>query len=174
LASRLSGVERRDQGKDIASKGLGGSTKEAIERSTYESLRHAQWDGTYHVVLVPKRRKKALSGKVRQCLGSVFHAWASQRRSQMLEGHMVQDHVPRLLRLPPKYAGAEVVGSIKGKSAIAVARQWGGRKRTFNGEAFWARGDAVSTVGFEEEQIRRSIRDQDQREAEGEDEGGEC
>ena len=71
---------------------------------------------------------------------------------------MVQDHVHMLIRIPPKYSVAEVVGYIKGQSAIAVARQCGGRKRNFNGEAFWARGYAVSTVGFEEEQIRRYIR----------------
>jgi putative transposase len=142
--------------------------------STYESLSHSQWDGKYHVVFVPKRRKQTLSGKVRKFLGAVFHAWASPRRSEILEGHMVQDHVHMRSRIPPKYAVAEVVGSIKGKSAIAVARQCGGRKRNFHGEAFWARGYAVSTVGCEEEQIRRSIRSQEQLETEGEDEDGAC
>jgi putative transposase len=140
--------------------------------STYESLSHSKWDYKYHVVFVPKRRKKTLYGKVRKCLGAVFHAWASQRRSEILEGHMVQDHVHMLIRIPPKYSVAEVVGYIKGKSAIAVARQCGGHKRNFHGEAFWARGYAVSTVGFAEEQIRRSIRSQEQLETEGEDEDG--
>ena len=125
------------------------------------------------MVFVPKRRKKTLYGKVRKFLGSVLHALASQRRSEILEGHMVQDHVHMLIRIPPKYSVAEVVGYIKGKSAIAVARQFGGRKRNFNGETFWARGYAVSTVGFEEEQIRRYIRSQEQLETEGEDEDGE-
>ena len=141
--------------------------------STYESLSHSKWDCKYHVVFVPKRRKKTLYGKVRKFLGSVFPELASQRRSEILEGHMVQDHVPMLIRIPPKYSVAEVVGYIKGQSAIAVARQFGGRKRNFNGEAFWARGYAVSTVGFEEEQIRRYIRSQEQLETEGEDEDGE-
>jgi len=98
---------------------------------------------------------------------------ASQRRSEILEGHMVQDHVHMLVRIPPKYFVAEVVGYIKGKAASAVARQLGGRKRHFNGEAFWARGYAVSTVGFEEEQIRRYIRSQEQLETEVKDEDGE-
>ena len=124
------------------------------------------------MVFVPKRRKKTRYGKVRKFLGSVLHALASQRRSEMLEGPMVQDHVHRLIRIPPTYSVAEVVGYIKGKSAIAVARQFGGRKRNLNGEAFWARGDAVSTVGFEAEQIRRYIRSQEQLETEGEDEDG--
>jgi putative transposase len=141
--------------------------------STFESLSHSRWDCKYHVVFVPKCRKKALYGKIRKFLGPVFHELASQRRSQLLEGHRVQDHVPMLIRIPPKYPVAEVIGYLKGKSAIAVARQFGARKRNFNGEQFWARGYAVSTVGFEEEQIRKYIRNQEQLDAQGSDEDGE-
>ena len=90
-----------------------------------------------------------------------------------MEGHMVQDHVHMLIEIPPKYAVSEVVGYLKGKSAIAVARQFGGRKRNFNGEVFWARGYAVSTVGFEEEEIRRYIKHQEQLGDDSSDEGGE-
>jgi putative transposase len=133
-----------------------------MDMSTYESLSHSKWDCKYHIVFVPKGRKKELYGKVRKFLGPVFHELAAQRRSEILEGHMVQDHVHMLIRIPPKYSVAEVVGYLKGKSAIAVARQFGGRKRNFNGETLWARGYAVSTVGFEEEQIRRYIRNQEQ------------
>jgi putative transposase len=141
--------------------------------STYESLSHSKWDCKYPIVFVLKGRKKEIYGQVRRLLGPVFHEWAAQRRSQILEGHMVQDQVHLLIRIPPKYSVAEVVGSIKGKSAIAVARQFGGRKRHFNGEAFWARGDAVSTVGFEEDQMRRYIRDQQQLDAQGKEEDGD-
>ena len=141
--------------------------------STYESLSHSKWDCKYHIVCVPKGRQKELYGKVRKFVAPVFHELASQRRSQILEGHMVQDHVHMLIRIPPQYAVAEVVGYLKGKSAIAVARQFGGRQRNFNGEAFWARGDAVSTVGFEEDQIRRYIRDQQQLDEQGKDEDGD-
>ena len=141
--------------------------------STYESLSHSKWDCKYHIVFVPKGRKKELYGKIRKFLGPVFHELAGQRRSQILEGHMVQDHVHMLIRIPPKYSVAEVVGYIKGKSAIAVARQFGGRKRNFTGETFWARGNAVSTVGFEEEQMRRDIRDQQQLDAQGKGEDGD-
>ena len=141
--------------------------------STYASLSHSKWDGKYHIVFVPKGRKKELYGKVRKFWGPVFHEWASQRRSQILEGHRGQDHVHMLIRLPPKYSVAEVVGYLKGKSAIAVARQFGGRNRNFNGETCWARGYAVSTVGFEEEQIRRYIRNQEQLDTQGEDEDGD-
>ena len=92
---------------------------------------------------------------------------AGQKGCQIKEGHMVNDHVHMLIKIPPKYSVAEVIGYIKGKSAIAVARQFAGRKRNFNGEKFWARGYAVSTVGYEEEQVRKYIRHQEQSGAKG-------
>jgi len=112
-------------------------------------------------VFIPKWRKKALYGKIRKFLAPVFHELAAQRGSKIMEGHMLLDHVHMLVRIPPKYSIAEVVGYIKGKSAIAVARQFGGRQRNFNGENLWARGYAVSTVGFEEAQVREYIRHQE-------------
>ena len=130
--------------------------------SSYESLAHSKWDCKYHIVFIPKGRKKLLYGKIRKYLVSVFHELASQRESKIVEGHMVQDHVHMLIKIPPKYSVAEVVGYLKGKSAIAVARQFGGRQRNFNGERLWARGYAVSTVGFEEAQIRAYIKQQEQ------------
>jgi putative transposase len=129
---------------------------------SYENLSHSRWDCKYHLVFVPKYRKKKLYGKIRKFLGSMFHELAKHKRCQILEGHMVGDHVHMLIKIPPKYAVSEIVGYIKGKSAIAVARQFGGRKRNFAGESFWARGYAVSTVGFEEEQIRKYIRNQEE------------
>jgi len=138
-----------------------------------ESLSHSKWECKYHVVFVPKYRKKVLYGKIRKFLGPVFHELAGQRRSKILEGHRVQDHVPMLIQIRPKYAVSEVIGYIKGKSAIAVARQFAGRKRNFNGESFWARGYAVSTVGFEEGQIRKYIRNQEQLEGQGSEDNGE-
>ncbi len=140
---------------------------------SYQSLSHSKWDCKYHLVFVPKFRKKVLYGKIRKFLGPVFRELASQRECEILEGHMVQDHVHMLLTIPPKYAISEVVGYIKGKSAIAVARQFSGRKRNFNGERFWARGYAVSTVGFEESQIKAYIKNQEQLDGnEGANEGG--
>src|SRR5262245_27728985 len=108
--------------------------------SSDESLRHAKWDGKYHVVLIPKGRKKAWYGKIRRFLGPVLRALAGQRGSTIVAGHRVQEHVHRLIRIPPQDAVAEVIGSIKGKRAIAVARQVGGRPRNLHGERFWARG----------------------------------
>ena len=86
---------------------------------------------------------------------------------------MIQDHVHMLIKIPPKYSVSEVIGYMKGKSAIAVARQFGGRQRNFNGERFWARGYAVSTVGFEEGQIREYIKNQEQIDGRGSNESGE-
>lgn len=126
----------------------------------YESLSHTKWDCKYHVAFVPKGRKRVLYGKIREFLKSVLHEMARQRESRIVEGPLVQDHVHMLIQIPPKHAVAEVIGYIKGKSAIAVARQFGGRKKNFNGERFWARGYAVSTVGFEEQEVRKYIRHQ--------------
>ena len=141
--------------------------------SNYESMNHSKWDCKYHVVFVPKGRKKELYGKIRKFLGPIFRELAQQRGSTILEGHMVQDHVHMLIKIPPKYAVAEVVGYMKGKSAIAVARQFGGRKKNFNGERLWARGYAASTVGFEESQIRTYIKNQEQLDGDGDNENGE-
>ena len=127
----------------------------------------------YRLVFVPKGRRKLLYEKIRTYLGSVFHELANQKRCRIIEGHMVQDHVHMLIEIPPKYAVSEVVGYIKGKSAIAVARQFSGRKRNINGEKLWARGYAVSTIGFEESQIKRYIQNQEQLDGKGSDEEGE-
>ena len=141
--------------------------------SSYESLSHSKWDCKYHVVFIPKNRKKVLYGKIRKFLGTVFHELAGQRNSKILKGSMVQDHVYMLICIPPKYSVAEVVGYIKGKSAIAVARHFSGRTKNFNGERLWAREYAVSTVGFEEAQIKGYIKNQQQLEGQGADEQGE-
>ena len=116
---------------------------------TFESLSHSRFDCKYHLVFVPKYRKKKLYGQIRRYLGPVFHELAQQKGCKILEGHMVQDHVHKSISIPPKYVVSQIVGYIKGKSAIAVARQFSGRKQNFQGEQFWARGYAVSTVGFE-------------------------
>ncbi len=140
--------------------------------SLYESLAHSKWDCSYHIVFIPKSRKKALYGKVRKFLGKLFHDLARQRESKIVEGHMVQDHVHMLIRIPPKYSVATVVGYIKGKSAIAVAREFNGKARNFSGESLWARGYEVSTVGFNQEQVKAYIQKQEQLEGLGESEQG--
>jgi putative transposase len=141
--------------------------------SSYESLSHSRWDCKYHVMFVPKNRKKVLYGKIRKFLAPLFHELAGQRNSKIIKGNMVQDHVHMLIAIPPKYSVAEVIGYIKGKSAIGVARQFSGRTQNFNGERFWARGYAVSTVGFEENQIKGYIKHQQRLDGQGSDESGE-
>ena len=90
----------------------------------------------------------------------MFHALAQQKECQILEGHLMPDHVHICITIPPKHAVASVIGFLKGKSAIAIARMCG-KERNFSGEHFWARGYAVSTVGFELEQVRKYIREQE-------------
>jgi putative transposase len=133
--------------------------------SSYERLSHAQCDGQYPVVFIPQGRKTALSGQSRPLLGPVWREWAGPRRSPRVEGPMVQDHVHRLIRIPPPDAVAEGLGEIKGQSASAVARPLGGRHRHFHGERFWARGYAGATGGFEEAPIRASSKQQEQLDA---------
>ena len=127
----------------------------------YRSLSHSRWNCKYHIVFVPKRRRKTIFGQIRKELGQVFHELARQKECQILEGHLMLDHVHMCIAIPPKYSVASVIGFLKGKSAIAVARQFGGKQRNFTGEHFWARGYAVSTVGFDLEQVRSYIREQD-------------
>jgi putative transposase len=127
----------------------------------YKSLAHSKWDCQYHIVFIPKYRKKKIYGQVREFLKGAFHDLAKQRECRIVSGHLVEDHVHMLIEIPPKKSVAEVVGYMKGKSAIAIARRFGGKTRNFQGESFWARGYAVSTVGYEVEKIREYIKNQE-------------
>ena len=128
---------------------------------TVESLNHSVWDCKYHVVFIPKCRRKTLYGELRAYLGEVFRRLAQQKESRIHEGHLLSDHVHMLIAIPPKYAVAQVVGFIKGKSAIHLARVYAERKRSFVGQHFWARGYFVSTVGRDEAVIREYIKHQE-------------
>ena len=125
------------------------------------SLSHTRWECKYHVVFIPKYRRQVLFGQIRRELGEVFHRLAGQRESRIEEGHVMSDHVHMMLSVPPKYAVAQVVGYIKGKSAIHIARTYTGRERNYVGQHFWARGYFVSTVGRDEQVIREYIRHQE-------------
>jgi len=126
-----------------------------------QSLSHTVWECKYHVVWIPKYRKKRLFGKLRPYLGEVLRELAQQRESQILEGHLLPDHVHILVAIPPKYSVAQVIGFIKGKSAIHVARTVVGRRKNFAGQHLWARGYYVSMVGRDEKAIREYIRKQE-------------
>ena len=128
----------------------------------YESRSHSRWECKYHIVFIPKCRRRTLYEQLRQHLGEVFHKLARQRESQILEGHLMADHVHMLISIPPKYAVSQVVGYIKGKSAIHLARVYNERRRNFVGQHFWARGYFVSMVGRDEKVIRDYIRHQEQ------------
>jgi putative transposase len=127
----------------------------------FESLSHTAWECKYHLVFIPKCRRKTLYGQLRVHLGEVFRKLAAQKESRVEEGHLMPDHVHMLLSIPPKYAVSQVVGFIKGKSAIHLARVYGDRKRNFVGQHFWARGYFVSTVGRDETVIREYIKKQE-------------
>jgi putative transposase len=129
--------------------------------SNFKTLQHTEWDCKYHVVFIPKYRRKVLYGTIRQHLGEIFRRLARQRECEIEEGHLVADHVHMMISIPPKHSVSQVVGYIKGKSAIHIARQFGGRRRNFTGQHFWARGYFVSTVGRDEEVIRQYIRNQE-------------
>ena len=131
----------------------------------FESLSHTRWDCKYHVVFIPKCRRKALYGELRRHLGEVFKKLAAQKESRIEEGHLMPDHVLMMIAIPPKYAVSQVVGYIKGKSAIHMAWVYAERRRNFVGQHFWARGYFVSTVGRDEEVIRRYIRSQELEDA---------
>lgn len=128
------------------------------------SLSHTKWECKYHIVWIPKRRRKVLFGKLRKNLGELFHKLASERECRILEGHLCPDHVHMCIEIPPKYSVAQIVGYIKGKSAIHIARDVEGRARNFVGQSFWARGYFVSTVGRDEATIRQYILNQEKRE----------
>ena len=127
----------------------------------YRSLNHTKWECKYHVVFIPKYRKKAIYGGIRRELREVFHRLARQRESRVEEGHLMPDHVHMMISIPPKYSVSQVIGYIKGKSAIHIAREFAGRKRNYVGQHFWARGYFVSTVGRDEAVIRDYIRRQE-------------
>jgi putative transposase len=127
----------------------------------YASLSHTKWDCKYHIVFIPKCRRKVLYKSLRQHLGEGFRDLAQQRESKIEEGHLMSDHVHILISIPPKYAVSQVVGYIKGKSAIHLARTYGDRKQNYAGQHFWARGYLVSTVGRDETVIREYIRNQE-------------
>ena len=128
------------------------------------SLSHAVWDCKYHIAWIPKYRRKVLYGELRKHLGDMFRGLARQKESRVMEGHLMPDHVHMFISIPPKYAVAQVIGFIKGKSAIHIARTYGGRKKNFVGEHFWARGYYVSTAGKDEEAVREYIKKQEEEE----------
>jgi putative transposase len=138
---------------------------------SYETLKHTKWECKYHVVFIPKCRKKVLYGQIRVELGRVIKELAGQKECRVEEGHLMADHVHRMISIPPKYSVAQVMGYIKGKTAIHLARVYAGRRRSFVGQQFWARGYWVSTVGRDEAAVRRYIQEQEKEDLAPKDSG---
>ena len=128
----------------------------------YKKLTHTTWECKYHLVWIPKYRKKIIYGQLRKYLGEILKQLALQKQSNIIEGHLMGDHVHILISIPPKYSVYQVVGYIKGKSAIHIARTYAGRRHNFVGQSFWARGYFVSTVGRDEETVKKYIRKQEE------------
>ena len=128
----------------------------------YNKLKHTTWECKYHLVWIPKYRKKIIYGQLRKYLGEILKELALQRESKIIEGHLMGDHVHILISIPPKYSVSQVVGYIKGKSAIHIARTYAGRRHNFVGQSFWARGYFVSTVGRNEEIVKKYIKKQEE------------
>ncbi len=130
--------------------------------NNYNKLNHTTYDCKYHLIWIPKYRKKVIYGNLRRYLGEVLRELALQKESNIIEGHLMGDHVHLLISIPPKYAVSQVVGYIKGKSAIHIARTYAGRRQNFTGQNFWARGYFVSTVGRDEETVKNYIKKQEE------------
>lgn len=121
-----------------------------------------RWDCKYHVVFIPKYRRKVIYGKLRAKVGVILRDLCVQKGVELLEGHAMLDHVHMCVRIPPKYAVSYIVGFLKGKSAVRIHRELL-KERRMTGLHFWATGYNVSTVGLDEQAIRKYIRDQEKR-----------
>lgn len=127
----------------------------------WQSLAHVKWECKYHVVIVPKYRRKSLFGHVRKRIGKIFQRLCRQKAIELVEGHAMLDHVHMVLSIPPKLSVAMAVGYLKGKSAIQIHREALNVKQGFTGKHFWSRGYCVSTVGLDEQMIRAYVKNQD-------------
>ena len=127
----------------------------------WQSLAHVKGECKYHVVIVPKYRRKVLFGHVRKRLGSIFRQLCRQKEIELVEGHALLDHVHIVLSIPPKLSVAMAVGYLKGKSAIQIHREALNVKQGFTGKHFWSRGYCVSTVGLDEQMIRAYVKNQE-------------
>ena len=129
--------------------------------NVYETLAHVQWECKYHVVIVPKYRKKILYGQVKQRVGELLRMLAKQKEVEIVEGYVCKEHVHMVLSIPPKYSVAMIIGYMKGKSAIWLHQEFSKDYKNYHGKHFWSRGYYVSTVGLNEEIIKKYVRNQE-------------
>jgi putative transposase len=126
-----------------------------------QSLAHTKWLCKYHVVFTPKYRRKIIYSKLRTDIRDIIRDLCKWKGIEILEGHMMADHVHLLLSIPPKYSVSQVMGYLKGKSAMMIFDRHSNLKYKFGNRHFWAEGYYVSTVGFNEATIAKYIREQD-------------
>ena len=130
----------------------------------WESLSHVRWECKYHVVIIPKYRRKVLYGQLKKQIGTILRELCRQKGVELLEGHLMPDHIHMCLSIPPKYSVAHTIGFLKGKSAVRIHRELL-HERRMTGLHFWATGYSVSTVGLDEARIRQYIREQEKLES---------
>lgn len=128
----------------------------------WQSSAHVKWECKYHIVIVPKYRKKVMYGRTRKEIGKIVRQLCRQKEVELVEGHAMPDHIHLVLSFPPKHSVAMVMGYLKGKSAIHIHRKMLGVKQGFTGKHFWSRGYCVSTVGLDETMIRAYVRNQEE------------
>ena len=127
----------------------------------FQRLSHSVWDCKYHVIWIPKYRRKELYGDKRKVVVNTIKKWAGIKGVEIIEGHAMKDHIHLCLSIPPKYSVAGMIGMLKGKSASEVMSFGTRSSRMVRGRHFWGRGYCVSTVGLDEERIREYIRNQE-------------
>ena len=124
-------------------------------------MAHTKWMCKYHIVFIPKYRRKAIYGQYREDLREIIRNLCRYKGIEIIEGHMMADHVHLLLSIPPKYSVSEIMGYLKGKSALMIFDKHANLKYKYGNRHFWAEGYYVSTVGLNETTIRKYIQDQE-------------
>ena len=130
----------------------------------WESLSHVRWECKYHVVIIPKYRRKVIYGRLKRQIGPILRELCRQKGVELLEGQLMPDHIHMCLSIPPKYSVAHTIGFLKGKSAVRIHRELL-HERRMTGLHFWSTGYCVSTVGLDEVKIRQYIREQEKLES---------
>ena len=127
------------------------------------SLAHTKWLCKYHIVFAPKYRRKVINNQIRKDIGEILRELCRYKGVELLEGHMMPDHIHMMVSIPPKYSVSSVMGYLKGKSALMIFERHANLKYKYGNRHFWCEGYYVSTVGLNEETIRKYIREQEQR-----------
>lgn len=128
-----------------------------------DSLAHTKWMCKYHIVFAPKYRRKIIYNQIRKDIGEIMHELCKYKGVEIIEGHMMPDHIHMLLSIPPKYSVSSVMGYLKGKSALMIFERHANLKYKYGNRHFWCEGYYVSTVGLNEETIKKYIAEQEQR-----------